>query len=350
MLYYEKNPHGGDVYAGDIELDFSANTNPFGTPAGVQAAIKRAVTRLDRYPDPYCRRLVSAIAAHECVPNEFVLCGNGAAELIYSYCEAVRPRKAIELAPTFSEYSLALERTGCDVNRHLLREEDGFRVTERLLSDIEEFRPDAVFLCDPNNPTGRSADEALKTALLETCSRLGVRLFADECFLDFTGGAGFVPKTAAHPALTVLKAFTKIFGMAGVRLGYVISSDAELLKNMSRAVQPWNVSTVAQEAGTAALGESGFVEKTRRLIEKERPRLAGALSALGLTVFRSDANFLLFKGDPSLGAELKKLGIAVRDCSNYIGLGPGFFRAAVKKPEQNDRLIEAIRGVLWQKT
>ena len=350
MLYNAKNPHGGDVYSGNIELDFSANTNPFGLPEGVNAAIVHAVSRLDRYPDPYCRKLISATAAAEGVPKDFILCGNGAAELIYSYCEAVQPKTALELAPTFSEYSLALERAGCEVHRHLLREDEGFAVTESLLSDIEALRPDAVFLCDPNNPTGRLMDPSLKAKLFETCARLGVRLFADECFIDFTDGASYVGKTAVYQNLTVLKAFTKIYGMAGVRLGYAISSDAELLKKMSRTVQPWNVSTVAQEAGTAALTETVFIEKTRQLIEKERPRMARELSSLGLTVFPSDANFLLFKGDPCLGTELKKRGIALRDCSNYVGLAPGFYRTAVKLSEQNDRLIEAIRGVLWQKT
>ncbi len=350
MLYNTKNPHGGDVYAGDIDLDFSANTNPFGLPEGVQTAISACLEVLDRYPDPYCRKLISAIAAHEGVPKEFILCGNGAAELIYSYCEAVQPKTALELAPTFSEYSLALERAGCEVRRHLLREDEGFAVTERLLSDIEKLRPDAVFLCDPNNPTGRLTDPLLKAELLETCARLGIRLFADECFLDFTGGKSYVGKASSYPNLTVLKAFTKIYGMAGIRLGYVISLDAELLKKMSRTVQPWNVSTIAQEAGTAALRETGYIEKTKRLIEKERPRIAGELSSLRLTVFPSDANFLLLKSDPCLGTELKKRGIALRDCSNYVGLGSGFFRSAVKLPEQNDRLIEAIRGILWQKT
>lgn len=346
MLYNVKNPHGGDVYAGDIDLDFSANTNPFGLPEGVKAAIFTCLDELHRYPDPYCRKLVSAIAAYEGVPREYVLCGNGAAELIYSYCEAAKPKTALELAPTFSEYSLALERAGCRVQRHYLREAEDFRVTERLLSDIENLRPDAVFLCDPNNPTGRLMDPELKTKLLETCVRLGIRLFADECFIDLTGGTCFVPLTEACPLLTMQKAFTKSFGMAGMRLGYVISSDAELLSGMSRTVQPWNVSTVAQEAGAAALTESGFIEKTKALIEKERPRMAQALSGLGLCVFPSDANFLLIRGPETLGAKLREKRIAVRDCSNYFGLEKGFYRIAVKLPEENDILIEAIKEIL----
>ena len=126
MLYQTDNQHGGDIYGGGITLDYSANTNPLGTPPGVLQAITRALPQVDRYPDPYCRRLVRAIAAFEQVPEHFILCGNGAADLIYAYCSAVNPRTAVELAPTFAEYSLGLERTGCRMERYILRAENDF--------------------------------------------------------------------------------------------------------------------------------------------------------------------------------------------------------------------------------
>ena len=110
MLYGMTNPHGGDIYGGDVRLDFSANTNPFGTPPGVLEAVSRALPDMHRYPDPYCRRLVEKIAAFEGVNQDDILCGNGAAELIYAYCGAVRPKTALEPAPTFSEYALGLLR------------------------------------------------------------------------------------------------------------------------------------------------------------------------------------------------------------------------------------------------
>ena len=345
MLYNTENPHGGDIYAGGVTLDFSANTNPFGTPEGVKAVVAASLDTLSLYPDPYCRRLVAAIAAHERVPKDMILCGSGAAELIYSCCEALSPKTALELAPAFSEYSLALSRAGCKILRHRLSEDEGFCVSRRLLYDIERFRPEAVFICDPNNPTGRLMDAGLKADLLEVCRKNNIRLFADECFTDLAGGASYAACTKYAPHLTVLKAFTKSYGMAGLRLGYVISSDSELLKKMSRAVQPWNVSTAAQAAGAAALGETEFIEKTRRLIKKERPRLAAELCSLGFTVFPSDANFLLFKADPALGARLLERGVALRDCSNFYGLGPGFYRTAVKLPEENDALIDAVKAI-----
>ena len=133
MLYQTENPHGGDVYGEEILLDFSANTNPLGTPPGVLAAVEESLAQLHRYPDPYCRRLVRAIAEFEQVPENWILCGNGAAELIYAYCASIGAKQAVELAPTFSEYSLALEQAGCAVSRYTLTRERGFVLDEGFL-------------------------------------------------------------------------------------------------------------------------------------------------------------------------------------------------------------------------
>ena len=205
MLYDTKNPHGGDIYAG--------------TPESVLAAITRALPEVHRYPDPYCRALRAAIAAAEGVPEEYILCGSGAAELIYAFADAVRPQRAAELAPTFAEYSLALARTGCAVARYTLSEKNDFAPDGGILDFLRETRPEAFFLCNPNNPTGRLADGALLKEILALCEKLGTFLFADECFLDLTdGGESLKPFLTRCPRLFILKAFTKSYGMAGVRL------------------------------------------------------------------------------------------------------------------------------------
>ena len=138
MLFNTINPHGGDIYDGEIILDFSANTNPYGTPQGVLDAMSAVLNHVYRYPDPYCRALTKAISEFESVPKDWILCGNGAAELIYSYCEALRPRRAMELPPTFSEYSLALERVGCAVERFTLHQQKDFVLEEDFISVLEE--------------------------------------------------------------------------------------------------------------------------------------------------------------------------------------------------------------------
>ena len=346
MLYHTTNPHGGDVYDGEIRLDFSANTNPYGTPRGVLDAMSAVLTRVHQYPDPYCRELVDAISEFESVPKDWILCGSGAAELIYSYCEALRPETAMELAPTFSEYSLALERVGCRVERYSLKKENHFSLTEEFLPVLARIRPDVLFLCNPNNPTGQVIGLPLLEKILNLCHRQGTALFVDECFLDLSDdGVSLKARLGEHPKLFLLKAFTKSYGMAGVRLGYCLCSNLELLQKMSHTVQPWNVSTLAQAAGVAALQERAFLQKTRALIPVERQWLKGQLEALGFWVCPSRANYLLFQGRPDLREQLRKQGIAIRGCGNYHGLEQGWYRIAVRLHEENERLIQAMKEV-----
>lgn len=352
MLYQTSNPHGGDIYGENIRLDFSANTNPFGTSPAVIQAIQHVLGEIHRYPDPYCRALIRSLADFEGVPQSYILCGNGAAELIYSYCQAAAPRIAAELAPTFSEYSLGLEQIGCRVIRYLLKQENGFLLDGAFLTFLEETRPEAVFLCNPNNPTGRTIPFALLRKILAFCKEQGIRLFVDECFCDLSDREETLKAFLAdNPQLFLLKAFTKSYGMAGIRLGYCLTSDSELLMKMSETIQPWNVSGLAQAAGTAALEDTQFLQKTRACIQKERPWLQAQLEELGFWVCPSEANYLLFRGPENLNRTLKAQGIAIRNCDNFQGLGPGWYRIAVRCREENEALLHAIKGGLsWQKT
>ncbi len=356
MLYHSRNPHGGDIYTGRVQLDFSANTNPLGTPPGVVQAVQESLCRLHRYPDPYCRTLVQQIAAFEAVSPDYVLCGNGAAELIYSFCEAVRPKRAVEIAPTFSEYTLGLQRVGCVPQRYFLRQETEFTIGPDFLPFLRAQKPDVIFLCNPNNPTGKLMDEAVLRQVLAFCRESGCRLFADECFLDLTDhGKSLKEFLQDTPELLILKAFTKSYGMAGLRLGYCLSADPQLLAGMSAAVPPWNVSTPAQAAGIAALHETQFLQDTRTLIRTQRAWLQTRLIQLGFWVCPSQANFLLFQGPPQLHTQMAQRGISLRNCDNYHGLGPGWYRIAVRLPEENNALISALQQLaedekLWQKT
>lgn len=354
MLYQTKNQHGGDVYGGGITLDFSANTNPLGTPTGVLEAVRRGLPQLHRYPDPYCRQLVQAIASHEQVPASYILCGNGAADLIYTYCAALRPRTAVELAPTFGEYGAGLAQVGCRVERYFLHQAQNFDLDERFLSFLEEKKPEVVFLCNPNNPTGRLIPLPLLEQILQYCAAQGARLFLDECFLDLTeDGVSAKSLLAAHPELLILKAFTKSYGMAGIRLGYCLCADNALLRRMAAASQPWNVSSLAQSAGVAALAERDFLQRTLSLVRTERRWLTDNLTALGFWVCPSHANYLLFRGPLGLREGLLQQGIAIRGCGNYNGLGDGWYRIAVRPHGENEALITAIRQFckeksLWQ--
>lgn len=208
MLYGTKNPHGGDVYGAELKLDFSANINPLGTPPGVVAAIADAARHVRQYPDPYCRALTAAIAAHKTVPERYILCGSGAAELIYAYCDALRPVRSAELAPTFSEYGAAAAHFGARIARYPLTAPD-FAPDDGLLAFLEVQKPDVLFLCTPNNPTGRTLPRALLESVLALAAQQGTRVLLDECFLDFTDAESAKALLPRYPNLLILKAFTK---------------------------------------------------------------------------------------------------------------------------------------------
>ena len=344
MLYKTNNPHGGDVYRRPDLLDYSANINPFGTPEKVKEAICNTVNHIDRYPDPYCRELVGKIAETENVPEDYILCGNGAAELIHSYFEAVLPKKTAETAPTFSGYAEAIQNIDCDIVRYNLSKDNIFELSEGILGFLAKEKPDVFVICNPNNPTGRVVKLSFMEKILSYCHKNGIRLFVDECFLDLTEeNISMKGHLTEFQNLFILRAFTKNYGMAGVRLGYCMSADSSLLKKMSQKVQQWNVSSVAQKAGVAALSENKFLEKTRKYIANERKWLSDRLEELGFWVCPSDANYLLFYGKEQLDIKLIEKGIAIRNCSNYHGLNPGWFRIAVRLHEENEKLIDTIK-------
>ncbi len=256
--------------------------------------------------------------------------------------------RALLTAPTFSEYAAALEAAGGAATYVPLSEAEGFAVTEAFLEVLEKTACQTVFLCSPNNPTGRLIAPELLEKICRTCRERGIRLFVDECFLELSDGgraASLAGRLAEFPGLFLLRAFTKTYGMAGLRLGYCLCGDGALLAEMSRRVQPWNVSLPAQAAGTAALEDSGFLEASRRLIQAERPRLAAGLEELGFTVCPSQANYLLLKSPIPLHGPLLERGILIRDCANYRGLGPGWYRTAVKRPEENRLLLAALAEI-----
>ena len=346
--------HGGDVltaqarYGGPV-LDCSANLNPLGMPPQVGEAAARAAANAAPYPDPLCRELRAAIAAHDGVAPGQVLCGGGAAELIFRLAFALRPRRALVTAPTFSEYEGALSAAGCAVTCHLLRRERNFDVDEGLL---EAVGPDVelVFLCTPNNPTGRLIDQGLLLRIAEKCRGLGAVLAVDECFLPLAcGGPGLAPWLVEYPNLLLLRAFTKSYAMAGLRLGYALCADTALLERMSAGGPPWSVSSPAQAAGLAALTQCPhWPEKARAFLEGERPALAEGLSAMGLDVVPGQANYLLFRaaGAADLKEKMVAQGVLIRSCANYHGLGEDWYRVCVGPTEQNRRLLAALSEVL----
>ncbi|MCL1803000.1 MAG: aminotransferase class I/II-fold pyridoxal phosphate-dependent enzyme [Eubacteriaceae bacterium] len=347
----QKNVHGGDiisaesVYGGRV-LDFSVNINPLGIPQSVRNAAANADYML--YPDPLCRELSAGIAQKDGVEKGYVLCGNGAADIIYRIAYAQAPKTALLTAPTFSDYEESLAVSGCSISYHLLAEEECFDLGESYLKSLESGY-DIAYLCNPNNPTGRLIDANLLEKIIIAAKDTGTRLVVDECFLELStqeqGLEGFL---AGNPHLLLLRAFTKSMAVAGLRIGYCLCSDSEFMDKLVRCAQAWSVSEPAQAAGLAALGEGAHVKAAKSLLSAERPWLLSELSALGLKVFEPSANFILFKanGVADLKERMLRHGILIRSCSNYNNLGDEFYRVAIKAHNENEQLIAALKLAL----
>ncbi len=342
--------HGGDIYGRDILYDFSANLNPFGMPESVIKAACAAVPESDKYPDPYCRELTGRLSEHENVSAGNIVCGNGADDLIYRIIHALEPKRAVVAVPTFSEYAKALSEVGCKITEHRLEESADFALDESILQRLTDDT-DILILCSPNNPTGRLIDGHLTRILCGVCRDKGIVFVCDECFLELTefGSQGSAGKFM-NGNVVILKAFTKTYAMAGLRLGYALFGSAELAERVRRSGQFWSVSAPAQAAGIAALGEREYVGRARKLIPAERAYLSEMLEKYGFKVYPSDADFILFRCGLPLDELLLNEGILIRSCGNYSGLGDGYFRIAVRLREENEKLVGAIEKVMkWQK-
>lgn len=342
--------HGGDIYNNVNCLDFSANINFLGMPAGIKEAVINSVQDCLHYPDVSMRKLKEAISRREQVDMVDIICGNGAAELIFALTAAIQPKEALIFAPSFYEYEQALSFYGAKLIIHELTENNNFSLTEseekNVLNKITS-ETDMVFICNPNNPTGILTKKIFVERLLRKCQENNAILVVDECFLDFVSQkekysvADLVKK---YSNLFVLKAFTKIFAIPGLRLGYGLCSNSNLLDKMKSGLQPWNVSVPAQAAGVAAAGLSHFEEQTREALAIEKEYLLKALNRFSekIKVFGCSANYIFFRADESFGEKMKQMNILVRDCSNYRTLSKGYYRIAVRTHKENEMFVAAL--------
>ncbi|MEG0155175.1 MAG: aminotransferase class I/II-fold pyridoxal phosphate-dependent enzyme [Lachnospiraceae bacterium] len=351
------NIHGGDIYTYQGMLDFSANISPLGPDPRVIEAMKESLAKIGTYPDVNCTKLREAIGKREQVAPEHILCGNGAADLIFSIALALKPKKALLLAPSFAEYAQALQTVDCEITYHHLKEEQGFRLTRDLFSHLKK-ELDIIFICSPNNPTGSLVEQKLLEELLEYCEKQKVILVVDECFLDFLEQPekSTMKSFLQSKVLLILKAFTKMYALPGVRLGYAMAGDSTILKRIEAVRQPWSVSVVAQAGGIKALEDENWPKQVRTYIQEERKYLCQQFQILGVTYYEPAANYIFLKSEQDLFTCLKEKQILIRDCGNYEGLEKGYYRIAVRTHEENQRLIQGLgeiyqRGVTnrWQK-
>jgi threonine-phosphate decarboxylase len=341
--------HGG-VYSVNprlVRVDCSSSVNPLGTPREAIAAIqKNAKSLAPMYPDPECGELKKNLSRYLRVDPEWISVGNGAMEVIYWFAQAFAKSRVVIPAPTFCEYELASHRTGAQVTlvplQHFELEADKI---------IEKARgADAVFLCNPNNPTGMLATSKIRKIIEGVDS--STKILLDECFIELVDDpddSSMIGRVKEFDNLVILRSLTKSFGLAGLRVGYSVCNPA-LADRLSANKIPWNVNGLAQAAGVAALADKNHLPRARAVVKKERRFLHDNISKLkSFKPSRSDANYFLVRlqGRDSTqfrDALLKKTGVLVRDCSTFTGMGSQYVRVAVKARGENLQLVKALEG------
>lgn len=343
--------HGG-IYSVNprlVRLDYSSSINPLGTPKKAIAAVKMSANSLvQTYPDPECRELKKSLSRYLGIDSEWFTVGNGAIEIIYWFAHtttSVRGRVVIP-TPTFCEYEVASQKVGAEVTLVPLNNFD--LDTDKI---IEKARgADAVFLCNPNNPTGMLATKQIMKIIENIDS--STKILLDECFIELADNPEantMIDQISEFDNLVILRSLTKSFGLAGLRVGYSVCNPT-LAKRLSTNKIPWNVNSLAQVAGVAALRERRCLSKARALIKKERRFLHDNIEKLeSFHPIRSDSNFFLvhLQGRNSTQFRdrlLKKSGVLVRDCSTFTGMGAQYIRIAIKKHSENILLLKALEA------
>jgi len=355
--------HGGEVseasdrsgFKREEILDFSSSVNPLGPSKKALEAAKNTFKEIPAYPDSNSNELRQAIACHfDGLSRNNVVVGNGSTELMYLFTEAFlkKGETAIIPAPTFGEYETAVRKTG--ETSKLIKLDADFNI------DAEAFKRELagakiVFICNPNNPTSILVPNATLKGIIEQALEQDTFVFLDEDFLEFVENEkalSMTNKINSYPNLFILRSFTKIFGLTGLRVGYGIASE-EIIKVLMCAKIPWNVNCLAQAAAVAALKDEEHLRITRELIKKEKTYLSAELGKIkSFKIYNPDANFYFIDIRKSgltateLSCKLLGHGILIRDCTSFRGLDQYFVRIAVKTHVENVRLIEILMRIV----
>lgn len=355
-----KNPiHGADInseaklYEIDPEniIDFSSNINPFEVDC-MDKIIELGYKNLKKYPDINYRKLKKNISEYIKCEEKYIIPGNGATEIIYLLMRNIGNRLAI-INPTFSEYRKSAKIAGIEIIDFTMNYNKNFELNlEEIEEKLDDF--DSIFICNPNNPDGklRNIDKLLEFA--ENNNKL---LIVDETFIEFAEDEkerSLIYEIENNKNLFIIRAVTKFFGIPGIRLGYGITSNLELLNKMYEEKEPWTINSFADAATEFIFSDIEYIEKSKEYFFKERKFFINELKKIdGIKVFDSNSNFILIKFKDKEVLEVKKIllkraGILIRDASNFIGLDNSFARVAIKNHKDNVLLIDAIKSVLGE--
>ena len=350
--------HGGNIfyYSDKLNLneknilDFSVNLNPLSFPEIIKDNIIRDIDKIYFYPEIYAYSLIKKISEILNISTSNIIAGNGSTQLIYLIPLALQIKKAVLVQPTFSEYENGLKRVNAKVYNFMLKEDENFNLSvDSLIEFLKKTEFDALYLCNPSNPVGNILDYDKLCYIAKFLENNDKIFVLDEAFIDFTNEKGLLEKN--FKKCIILRSLTKIYGIAGLRLGFC-KSDKETIKRLKENMEPWSLNTLSIIAGRKLLEMKDFVEKTKKIIEKERNYIVKEFSLLkGIKVFNSCTNYLLCKIlNSSNITELEEFlinkKILIRNCSNFKGLNNKFFRIGIKKREENKILIEHLKEFL----
>lgn len=342
--------HGGDIYRNHVKYDFSVNINPLPLPDKIIDTMHRTISLENHYPDSECESLKEKLKEYTGIPIENMLVGNGASELIMHVFLAERPKVVLLEKPSFSGYERAAKAV--DARISYVAEDALF---EDRKAALISSRADMIVLARPNNPTGYMSDKNSLFDLLDFCEEKGITVLLDECFYSLSSEAllaGYcsaisIKRLLRSKHLVVLRAFTKCYGLPGIRLGVAFTGEGKLRDNIAKSLPEWNVSVLAQETGIACLDSPEYVAEYRDIIKSEKPRLERFLNEHRFRLLsRSQACFIFFQAEFDLYLALLRKGILIRDCANMTGQDGFIYRIAVKTRAENDILIGALQDIL----
>lgn len=335
-------------------IDFSSSINPLGAPKGISELLNGNFHLFSQYPQDYSQSLREKLAEYTGINKNNLLVTNGSIEAIYLVARLVSGKTTLVVEPAFSEYERAVKSNNGRHYSFKTRDTDNFRIDfNKLIKKIPVAG--AVFVCNPNNPTGSVLRRGDLLCLLKKCRQRGTILIIDEAFVDFFHApdkVSILKSCVTNDNIIVIGSLTKFFALAGLRIGY-IAGHKKIINRISGFCFPWALNYPAQLAGAYAVSRKAYIKASRCFISKEKDYLFNELSKINeLAVYYPAVNFILCRlnsGRLNAAALFRKLaqkGIFIRDCSNFRGLNDKYFRVAVKLRKDNIRLIKELRRVL----
>ncbi len=343
--------HGGIHYhknTKDNIIDFSTNVNPLGPSPRVVSTIKQNIRLVSSYPDPDSKELKNSIMEYFDIDKENIVVGNGANELIHLFVDTFVKKgdKVVIPIPTFFQYEFACDKNSGNI---CYVELNDFVFNKESMINTIDKKTKVVFICNPNNPSGMLVDKKDIESVLDHAYNNNTLVMLDECFIDFVDESeknSFAKLVNKYENLIVLRTLTKAFGLAGLRVGYCLTNK-KISRILNRVKVTWNVNVLAQKAAIAALNDQAHLDKTRRLVRKEKKYLYNNIGKMKqFKVYKSDTNFFLIKlvkmNSLVLQESLLKKNILVRDCSTFTGMGTDFIRVAVQKHRANTLFVKTL--------